>query len=79
MKFWFMPPALYEAWPYICLAIGILALLGVPGIIGKLCGLLLTICGWIIRSLRLDYRSKALSKRHLRPIKAYLSAHGSVD
>lgn len=79
MKFWFLPPALYEAMPYLCLIVGLVALLGVPAIMGKLCGVLLSISGWIIRTLRIDYRSKTISRRNMRRDRAGLATRASIS
>jgi hypothetical protein len=55
-----IPFATYEALPCLYVICGAAALIGVDGILGRLCGLLLVAAGVIILKMRIQYRKRSM-------------------
>lgn len=55
-----IPFAMYEGLPCLYVICGFVSLLGIDGILGRLCGLLLASAGAIILKMRIQYRRRLM-------------------
>lgn len=55
-----IPFATYEALPFLYVILGAASLVGLDGILGRLCGLLLVAAGVIILKMRIEYRRRLM-------------------
>lgn len=64
-----LPKPIYESLPYIYMGVGLIALVGVNAILGKVCGLILITVGIIIHQTRWRYRHRKLRLEDLAEAK----------
>ena len=56
-----IPFAIYEALPFFYVILGAASLVGIDGILGRLCGVLLVAAGVIILKMRIEYRKRSMA------------------